>query len=58
VGLDTGKPVAFGVLTTDTPEQAFDRAGGKVGNKGADAALAALEMIHLLTRQGGTPSPL
>jgi 6,7-dimethyl-8-ribityllumazine synthase len=58
VSLDSGKPVAFGVLTTDTPEQAFDRAGGKVGNKGADAALAALEMVHLLTRQGGTSSPL
>jgi len=58
VSLDTGKPVAFGVLTTDTPEQAFDRAGGRVGNKGADAALAALEMVDLLTRQGGTPSPL
>ena len=58
VSLDTGKPVAFGVLTTDTPEQAFERAGGRVGNKGSDAALAALEMVHLLTRQGGGSSPL
>ena len=58
VGLDSGKPVTFGVLTTDTPEQAFERAGGKVGNKGTDAALAALEMVHLLSRTGGASSPL
>lgn len=44
----TGIPVAFGVLTTDTLEQALDRAGGKHGNKGADAALAAIEMVNLL----------
>jgi 6,7-dimethyl-8-ribityllumazine synthase len=56
--LDSGKPVAFGVLTTDTVEQAFERAGGRIGNKGTDAALAALEMVHLLARLGGTPSPL
>jgi 6,7-dimethyl-8-ribityllumazine synthase len=56
--MDSGKPVTFGVLTTDTVEQAFDRAGGKVGNKGADAALAAVEMVHLLTRLGGSSSPL
>jgi 6,7-dimethyl-8-ribityllumazine synthase len=43
----TGVIVTFGVLTTDTFEQAFDRAGGKAGNKGADAALAALEMVSL-----------
>jgi 6,7-dimethyl-8-ribityllumazine synthase len=43
-------PVGFGVLTTDTMEQAVDRAGGKAGNKGADAALAALEMANLLRR--------
>ena len=43
-------PVAFGVLTTDTLEQAMDRAGGKSGNKGSDAALAAIEMANLLRR--------
>lgn len=48
VSMETGVPVTFGVLTTDTVEQALDRAGGKAGNKGADAALAALEMISLL----------
>src|SRR5207245_9057906 len=44
----TGVPATFGVLTTDTFEQALDRAGGKHGNKGADAALAAVEMVSLL----------
>jgi 6,7-dimethyl-8-ribityllumazine synthase len=58
VSLESGKPVAFGVLTTDTPEQAYERAGGKVGNKGADAALTALEMVHLLTRLEDTATPL
>ena len=48
VALDTGVPVIFGVLTTDTVEQASDRAGGKHGNKGADAALTAIEMVRLL----------
>lgn len=48
VGRDTGVPVAFGVLTTDTIEQAMDRAGTKSGNKGADAAMTALEMVSLL----------
>jgi 6,7-dimethyl-8-ribityllumazine synthase len=48
VSLDTGVPVAFGVLTCDTAEQALARAGGKAGNKGADAALTALEMANLL----------
>jgi 6,7-dimethyl-8-ribityllumazine synthase len=43
-------PIAFGVLTTDTVEQAMDRAGGKAGNKGADAALTAIEMVNLLRR--------
>lgn len=43
----SGVIVTFGVLTTDTFEQAIDRAGGKAGNKGADAALAALEMVSL-----------
>jgi 6,7-dimethyl-8-ribityllumazine synthase len=46
--LDTGVPVVFGVLTTDTLEQALDRAGGKAGNKGADAAVSAIEMADLL----------
>jgi 6,7-dimethyl-8-ribityllumazine synthase len=46
--LDTGVPVSFGLLTCDTLEQALDRAGGAVGNKGADAADAALEMAGLL----------
>lgn len=48
VMLDTGVPVLFGVLTTDTIEQAIERAGTKAGNKGADVAQAALEMISLL----------
>lgn len=46
--LDSGVPVIFGVLTTDSVEQALDRAGGKAGNRGADAVAAALEMIDLL----------
>lgn len=45
---DTGVPVAFGVLTTDDVEQALERAGGEHGNKGCDAAQAALEMARLL----------
>ena len=48
--LDSGVPVGFGVLTCDTFEQAIDRAGGKAGNKGAEAALAALETHNLLKR--------
>lgn len=48
VSLETSTPVAFGVLTCDTAEQALDRAGGKAGNKGADAAMTALEMANLL----------
>ncbi|MEW6059850.1 MAG: 6,7-dimethyl-8-ribityllumazine synthase [Actinomycetota bacterium] len=47
-GEDTGVPVIFGVLTTDTFEQAMDRAGGAHGNRGWDAAVAALEMASLL----------
>ena len=50
VSADTGIPVAFGVLTTETTEQAVDRAGGKAGNKGADAAAAAIELVNLLRR--------
>ncbi len=48
VGLASGVPVLFGVLTTDTIEQAIERAGTKAGNKGADSALAAMEMVNLL----------
>lgn len=48
IGLKTGVPVIFGVLTTDTIEQAIERAGTKAGNKGWDAALAAIEMANLL----------
>lgn len=48
VGLDASKPVVFGVLTTDTLEQAFDRAGGKAGNKGAEAAVALIETASAL----------
>jgi len=52
VSLDTEKPVIFGVLTTDTVEQAIDRAGTKAGNKGWEAALAAIEMVNLLREMG------
>ena len=48
VGLETGVPVIFGVLTTDNIEQAIERAGTKSGNKGFDAALAAIEMANLM----------
>lgn len=48
VAVDTGVPVTFGVLTTETFEQAVDRAGGKLGNKGWEAALAAIETARLL----------
>ena len=48
VSMEFTLPVAFGVITTDTIEQAIDRAGLKVGNKGAEAALSALEMINVL----------
>jgi len=48
VSLSTGLPVAFGVLTCDTIEQAVERAGTKAGNKGFDAALSAMEMVSLL----------
>lgn len=48
VSLSGGCPVMFGVLTTDTTDQAMDRAGGKNGNRGWDAALGAIEMVRLL----------
>lgn len=47
VSLETGVPIAFGVLTTDDLQQAMDRAGGKSGNKGAEAAEAAVELANL-----------
>jgi 6,7-dimethyl-8-ribityllumazine synthase len=50
VQLETGIPVAFGVLTTNTMEQAADRAGGKDGNKGYDAAITAIEMAERIRR--------
>ena len=48
VGLETGKPVIYGILTTDSIEQAIERAGTKSGNRGFDAALAAIEMANLI----------
>ena len=48
IGLESGRPVLFGVLTCRNMEQAMERAGGKVGNKGSETALAALEMVGLL----------
>ncbi len=50
VMLDSGVPVLFGVLTTESIEQAIERAGTKAGNKGSDVAVAALEMINLLVK--------
>jgi 6,7-dimethyl-8-ribityllumazine synthase len=55
---ETGVPHAFGVLTCDTLEQAIDRAGLKMGNKGFEAALAAVEMANLKTAVGRQPSPI
>ena len=52
-GMATGVPVIFGVLTTETVEQALNRSGLKAGNKGIDAALAAIEMVNLLRRIEG-----
>ena len=53
VALDTGVPVAFGVLTTDTVEQAMERAGGRVGNKGYEAVVTAVETLEQLERVRG-----
>ncbi len=50
VGLETGIPVIFGVLTCDNIEQAIERAGTKAGNKGSDAAKSAIEMANLITK--------
>ena len=52
VGLETGVPVLFGVLTTENIEQAIERAGTKAGNKGYDCALSAIEMVDLLREIG------
>jgi 6,7-dimethyl-8-ribityllumazine synthase len=54
---ETGVPHAFGVLTCDTLEQALDRAGLKLGNKGLDAALTAIEMANLQRQVGANASP-
>ena len=56
VGLETGVPVVFGVLTTDTIEQAIERAGTKAGNKGFEAASTAIEMVDLLKQLGKPPA--
>lgn len=56
VMLDTGIPVIFGVLTTDSIEQAIERAGTKAGNKGSDAAAAAIEMANLISKLPGAGS--
>ena len=53
VALRSGLPVAFGVLTVDSIEQAMERSGTKAGNKGAEAALAALETVNVMQRIGG-----
>lgn len=50
IGMQYNLPVGFGVLTVDTIEQAIERAGAKAGNKGADAALTAIEMVNLLKK--------
>ena len=53
IGVSTGKPVTFGIITADTQEQALERAGSKAGNKGWQAALSALEMVSLWKEIGG-----
>ncbi len=58
VSLDTGVPVVFGVLTTDTTEAALDRAGGKLGNKGFEAATTAIEMVDLLRQLPKSQDPV
>ena len=52
VALQTGVPVMFGVVTTDTIEQAIERAGSKAGNKGSECAEGAIEMVNLLRAIG------
>ena len=53
VAMQTQIPVAFGVLTVDSIEQAIERAGTKAGNKGADAAMSAIEMVNLMRQLSG-----
>ena len=53
ISLQTGVPVAFGIITADTLDQAMDRAGAKSGNKGFDAAMTAIEMANLFRKLGG-----
>ena len=53
VSLENAKPIAFGVLTTDSIEQALERAGTKAGNKGADAAITVIEMLNLMAAIDG-----
>ena len=53
VSLDAGIPVAFGVITTDSIEQAIERSGTKAGNKGSEAALSALEMVNVVSAING-----
>ncbi len=55
-GLDTGVPVIFGIITTETLEQAMDRSGAKSGNKGFEAAVAAIEMADLMSQIPGERS--
>ena len=50
IALDTGLPIIYGILTTDTIEQAVERAGTKAGNRGYDAAMAAIEMVNVLKK--------
>ena len=50
MNLHTGVPTSFGVLTVENLEQAFERAGSKLGNKGSEAALATLEMVNVLKK--------
>ena len=52
-GLNSGVPVIFGILTCETMEQAINRAGGKAGNKGAESALTAIEMVNLMKKLPG-----
>ena len=58
VALEQRVPCTLGILTTETMEQAVDRAGGKHGNKGADAAVAAIEMASLIRSVRGEAAPL
>ena len=53
VGLETGVPVIFGIITADSLEEALERAGGKMGNKGHDAAVSAIEMANLMRGMAG-----